>query len=134
MELLNDKNAEHGLVYWFPADFAVYYRSLLGVEMLMHGRDMRRLLMRRLRDGPVTERFEPEVRLAFGSHSSRPRPWLREAIYTHFQHEKNSHWWSMPMRAIAPGEMLYVDRENRAALWDSKAHIVWENSKESTVR
>ncbi|VDB89105.1 unnamed protein product [Peniophora sp. CBMAI 1063] len=133
VDLLNDKHADHGLVYWFPADFAVYYHSSLGRDMLMHGRDTRRFLMRRQRGGPVTERFEPEVRLAFGSHSTRPRPWLREAIYTHFQREKSAEWWSMPMRAIAPGEMLYVDREASAHLWDARAHIVWENSKVSVA-
>lgn len=129
VELLNDKNAEHGLVYWFPANFAVYYHSMLGNEMLMHGRDMRRFLMRRDRGGAVTERFEPEVRLAFGSHSTRPRPWLREAIYTHFQREKSWDWWHMPSRAIGLGEMLYVDKETSAHLWDARAHILWENSR-----
>lgn len=133
VELLNDKNAEHGLVHWFPADFAVHYRSLLGVEMLMHGRDARRLLTRRERGGAIREHFEPEVRAAFGSHSTRPRPWLREAIYTHFQREKSSDWWKMPAHAIALGEVLYVDRENGAYMWDTKAHIVWKNSRVSIV-
>jgi hypothetical protein len=52
--------------------------------------------MRRIPHGPITERFEPEMLIiipalepksdwTYGTHN---RPWLREALYNHFQIEK----------------------------------------------
>ena len=89
-------------------------------------------LMRRDVDGPVTERFEPAQRIHFdipGGSAGSERAWLREGLYTHLQTEKYASWWALPERALAPGEVLYVDKEHGAHVWDADANLVWESPR-----
>lgn len=98
VDMRSGKEAAEGLELWFPPEFYVAYESTLGPSFDNNGGDMRRYLMRRAPNGPVTERFEPEhpllVRVPPGKedtnaqYSTGNRPWLREGLYNHFQHEK----------------------------------------------
>lgn len=98
VEMRSGKEAAEGLELWFPSEFYVAYESTLGPGFDNNGGDTRRFLMRRAPNGPVTERIEPEhpllVRVPPGKedmntqYNTGNRPWLREGLYNHFQHEK----------------------------------------------
>jgi len=94
VEVVND--GSNAPFLWFGEEYAVMYQSVLGPQIGGNGRNMRRYTMRRERHGEVTERFEPEQPMVispreplddweYGTHN---RPWLREALYNHFQLEK----------------------------------------------
>lgn len=40
-------------------------------------------------------------------------------------------WWSLPKDPIAADELLFVDRENGAQLWDATGKIIFEVTSES---
>ncbi|KZV70286.1 hypothetical protein PENSPDRAFT_685664 [Peniophora sp. CONT] len=119
---------------WFAPQYAVAYDSPLAQEIPGNGRHGRRYVMRRDVDGPVTERFEPAQRIHFdipGQEvgAGRERAWLREGLYTHLQAEKYASWWALPERALEPGEVLYVDKEHGAHVWDADANLVWQSPR-----
>ncbi|VDB89131.1 unnamed protein product [Peniophora sp. CBMAI 1063] len=119
---------------WFDPQYAVAYDSPLAQEVPGNGRHGRRYVMRRDIDGPVTERFEPAQRIHFdipGQGEGSERAWLREGLYTHLQTEKYAPWWALPQRALAPGEVLYVDKEHGAHVWDADANLVWQSPRVS---
>jgi len=129
--------AAEGLFIWFPIEYTVSYLSVLGPGLPGNGRDCRRYTMRRMRHGPVTERFEPVRRSIVDPpvpfpdwvYDTSNRPWLREGLYMHFQTEKYRPWWSLPDRPLADGEVLYIDKEHGAHLWDADGVMLWESNR-----
>ncbi|KAI0033850.1 hypothetical protein K488DRAFT_84587 [Vararia minispora EC-137] len=135
VDIVNDGSRAPFL--WFGAQYAVMYHSVLGREVDGNGRAMRRYAMRREPHGPVMERFEPEEPFlvpareprgdwAYGTHN---RPWLREALYNHLQTEKYKRWWSLPREALKPGDVLYMDKEHGAHLWDKEGALLWHSAR-----
>ena len=156
VEMHSGKEAAEGLELWFPPEFFVAYESTLGPSFDNNGADTRSYLMRRAPRGPISERIEPERPLLVpvppentdmnAQYSTGNRPWLREGLYNHFQHEKYrgaylfsihswavadsiSDWWALPPDALKQGERMYIDRANGAHVWDAHGKMVWESPR-----
>ena len=72
--------------------------------------------------------LEPLAPIGDWYYSEHNRPWLRESLYNHFQNEKYSSWWTLPDRPLGPGEVLYVDRDTGAHIWNEHGDIMWQSS------
>ncbi|KAI0033849.1 hypothetical protein K488DRAFT_69605 [Vararia minispora EC-137] len=138
--LRDDPEIAEGWFLWFPRRYAVLYMSGLGAELKDGGRNWRRYTMRRVPNGPVVERFEPEDMVMLDPLAPRGdwiygdwnRPLLREALYNHYQNEKYAGWWALPDRPLLEGEVLYIDKEHGAHIWDRWGNIMWESPRASS--
>ncbi|KZV70269.1 hypothetical protein PENSPDRAFT_651666 [Peniophora sp. CONT] len=126
-----------GWFLWFPRRYAVLYMSEVGPTLDNGGRNHMRYTGRTNPAGPVTERFEPiqkdmilEPLAPIGDwhYSEHNRPWLRESLYNHFQNEKYSKWWTLPDRSLRDGEVLYIDKDTGAHIWNEHGDIMWQSS------
>ena len=114
-----------------------------------------RYTMRRAKNGPVTERTEPNDPIVVPpkdlttDFDTTNRPFLVELLYVHFQGEKytgtsdrrgmilpgaslrpmfniDSDWWALPDRPLDKGEVLFVDKDHGAQVWDSHGEIIFD--------
>jgi len=114
---------------WFPQHFAVDFLTDYS-KISARGK---RYIYRREPRGSVYDREEPNVReinfspkvLTEGDpHDSSVI--ALELMYTHFQFVKWSPWWSFPERPISEHEVLYVDKEVGAEIWNSSGDVTFK--------
>jgi len=126
---------------WFPRHFAVDFTP--DYSKIPRG-EGKRYVMRRAPNGPVTERVEPDdpiivypseyleaehtTDLNSSPYDRHNRPVLTEFLYVHFQGEKYADWWDLPSRPIEKDEVLFMDREQGAQLWDSTGRVLFETT------
>ncbi|KAF7440632.1 hypothetical protein PC9H_000978 [Pleurotus ostreatus] len=125
---------------WFPKQYAVHYTADRS-----KGRQedfSKRYTMRRP-SGKLYDRTEPyrdsileiptTAYTPLGADPVRSGASLLvfDMLYNHFQAEKYAKWWSLPKDPIAAEELLFVDRENGAQLWDPTGKIIFEVTSES---
>jgi len=120
---------------WFPKQYTVHYAP----DYAKITRDVgRRFIMRRTPGGPTSERQEPDDRLFIPlavSDDRDPttldisgRPYLLELLYTHFQKEKYADWWALPDRPIEKGEVLFMNKDKGAQVWDSQGQVLFDTA------
>ncbi|KAJ7593636.1 hypothetical protein C8J56DRAFT_1043438 [Mycena floridula] len=125
---------------WFPERYACHYHTDWFEAFWAGGR---RLVYRREPQGPIVERLEPGVAFFIPPlhlpdtdlPSEENRPVIREMLYNHLQHEKYTDWWAhngVPKAAFKMGEVVFMDKNHGAVLWDRNGVIKW-NSMEATV-
>ncbi|KIP02588.1 hypothetical protein PHLGIDRAFT_287083 [Phlebiopsis gigantea 11061_1 CR5-6] len=133
---LRDGAAEGFL--WFPQRFAV--DVLVPPELITADWwQTKRFLMRRERGGPVVYRTEPMFAddwfvLPVEAFSDAYAPSVgfpmhaHDMLYNHFQVEKYTEWWKLPglpARALGADEVLYVDKDRGAWVWDARGRVVF---------
>ncbi|KAL4266174.1 hypothetical protein AB1N83_000552 [Pleurotus pulmonarius] len=120
---------------WFPKQYAVHYTADRS-----KGRQgfSKRYTMRRAPSGELYDRTEPyrhsileiptTAYTPLGSDPVRSDTSILvfDMLYNHFQAEKYAKWWSLPKDPIGSDELLLVDRENGAQLWDPAGKIIFE--------
>ncbi|KAF8320047.1 hypothetical protein DL93DRAFT_2094499 [Clavulina sp. PMI_390] len=121
---------------WFRPEFTVHYEPNYTHEAYTRVRrhDAHRAVIRRAINGPVVERIEPQRYRLIPPYnvleherelSKEYDPYLIEFLYNHYQGEKYSRWWKLPTEALQPGEILYIDRDKGAEVWDTTGEVIW---------
>ncbi|KAL0958355.1 hypothetical protein HGRIS_000497 [Hohenbuehelia grisea] len=121
---------EHFL--WFPQRYAVHVE--VDGAQTWEG-SYKRYVYRKEPYGPVYGRIEPLndmvvfPRPGYTLSDTPSQPMFAyEMLYNHFQGEKYADWWrlpGLPARAITEEEVLFVDRENGAHVWNAAGHLTF---------
>ncbi|EKM54901.1 uncharacterized protein PHACADRAFT_259066 [Phanerochaete carnosa HHB-10118-sp] len=138
------EGAYEGFV-WFTRQYAVDFvvpEELVSADWWQ----TKKFLVRRERGGPVHYRTEPMYHDdwfvlppeaytdADPAHIASPML-AHDCLYNHFQTEKYAEWWKapgLPSTPLGANELLYVDKERGAWVWDERGRILFNSSSESS--
>ncbi|KAF9515859.1 hypothetical protein BS47DRAFT_1341465 [Hydnum rufescens UP504] len=113
---------------WFPKHFAVDFVP----DYTQIPRAGKRYAMRRAKNGPVTDRMEPDDVIVLPPKDGSMdfdrynRPFFVEFLYVHFQVEKYAKWWDLPQRAVGTDQVLFTDKDRGLQVWDSNGQIIFD--------